>query len=514
MNWPKIKNIYNKSCEVAQQVVYSDVYIACVCVLTFLLWYLNNMLVGFAVICVLATLTLLFTRNAAAFFVPIVCLLMVVRDLSATPVIPLIPFFLLVLIGVVVFAVRNHPNTFNLGRMFWPQVAVSVALLLGGIGAISAENYFRAFPLVLALSLGVLAIYVLFINFLKTDDVDVPLHFAKVFAYVGFVVSAELFTVIMQSGRSPSEWIECYWDVGWGNRNMIATYLNFCIIMCLYLCTRAKKFGFVYMLAAFVQTLFLVLTMSRGGILFGGIAIIVGVVMCILKGNRKELLICLGATFATAVFVATIFHRQVGALFSGALERFAEISIRFENGKLVIEGTSWRGGEDGLYQKALELFKAHPLLGGGVGHVVVKESVDGVTMDWFHSTIFEVMASMGILGILCYGFYYLVRFGNIFYKGRIKNKFPLFVFITWIAFEGQSLLDVGILEPVYMIFIALQMVIVEICVGQRYEQQLQTYWLYKQPKLPELPMEVVAEESPVTAEATQEELQEQPQENN
>lgn len=502
MNWQKTKNLFDKTCRIAQETVYSDVYTACVCLFAFIMWACNCTVAGLAVICVLAMLTLLFTRNLAGLFLPIVCSLTVVRELTEKQAVSLIPCFVLIVACGVVFFVRNFPKKFKLGKMFFPQVAVSVALLMGGIGAISSENYLRAFPLVLALGLGVLVIYFLFVNFLKTDDIDVPLHFAKVFAYVGLVICAELLTVIIQSGKSPSTWTECYWDVGWGNRNMIATFLDFCIVMSLYLCARAKKFGFVYMLVAFVQTLFLLLTMSRGGILFGVIAVIVGVVMCILKGNRKELLICFGAVCAAVVLVCAIFHKQVGALFSGVWERFSEISIRIEDGKLVIEGTSWRGGEDGLYEKAIELFKTYPIFGGGVGHVVVKDSVDIANMDWFHSTIFEVMASMGVLGMLCYAFYYVARFGIIFYKGKIKNKFPLFVFISWIAFEGQSLVDVGVLEPVYMIFIALQMAIVEVCSEERYEDQVKTFWVWRKPVLAEeLPEPTTAE--PVSEQPTE-----------
>lgn len=458
--------------------MFKDVYTVCVCLFAFIMWAVDCTVAALAVICVLAMLTLLFTDNPAGLFLPIMCSLTVVRHLTEKQTLALIPCFVLVFACVVFFVVRNFPKKFRLGKMFYPQVAVSVALLMGGIGAISSENYLRALPLVLALGLGVLAIYFLFLNFMKSEQTDAPLHFAKVFACVGFIICAELLTVIIQSGKSPSQWADCYWDVGWGNRNMIATFLNFCIVMCLYLCTREKKFGFVYMLAAFVQTLFLLLTMSRGGILFGVISVIVGVVMCILKGSRKQLLICLGAVCGAALIVCAIFHKQVGSLFSGVVERFSEISIRIEGGKLVIDGTSWRGGDDGLYDKAIELFKTYPIFGGGVGHVVVKNNVNFAEMDWFHSTIFEIMASMGVLGILCYAFYYTARFYVIFRKGTIKNKFPLFVFISWIAFEGQSLVDVGVLEPVYMIFIALQMVMVELFTEPRFEEPVETFRLF------------------------------------
>lgn len=476
----KAKIIYNKICNIVQTAVYSDVYTLCVCIFAYLMWLFDCSVAALAVVIVLASVTLLFTNDLSALFLPIVVSMVCVRHFSESEAISLWPCLILFLSGCVVFFLRNFKHKPKLDKMFFAQIAVSVALLMGGVGAISSQNYLRALPLVLALSLGVLAIYFFFVNLMKeSNGVDIPLHFAKVFAFVGVVVCLQLLTLIIQAGNFTSGWTDIYWDVGWGNRNMIATFINFSMIACLYLCIRAKKFPFVCMLLAFFHALCLVLSMSRGGIVFGAIAFVVGLVMAIIKGNRKQLLICLGAVVAAALLMCAVFHQKVSEMLSSVWDRLSQISIRIEDGKLVIEGTSGRFGEDGLYGKAWQLFKQYPIFGAGIGHVTVADDVTISKMDWFHSTVLEIFASMGIVGVLCYGFYYFVRLFTVFEKKNIKNRFPLFVFISWIAFEGQSLVDVGLLEPVYIIFIAIQMAIMQVCKEQRYEEPVSLICLWR-----------------------------------
>lgn len=478
----KAKDIYQKTCAVVQRAVYSDVFFACLCLLTYVFWLLNWSLAGVAVIFSIACLALLFSDCVSVIFLPIVCVMTAVRAEDATSLVSLWPLLILFVLCAGFFIWRNFPKKCKLGFMFFPYLAVTVALLLGGIGVINGENYLRALPLALGVGAAPLAIYFLFVNFLKKENaVDVPVYFAKACAFVGFVVCAELVTVMAQSGLSPSQWGGSYWHVGWGNRGTIAAFLPFSFVMCLYLASRAKNCSWAYLLAAFVQVLCLALTMSRSGILFGGLAFAVGLVLCIVKGNRKELLICLGAVCGIVLLFCIVFHQKVGSLISGILQRFGEFSIRIENGKLVIDGTSGRWGADGLYTKAVQMFKEFPIFGGGLGHGAVGEGPNMDIMERFHSTPLEVMASLGIVGIVCYLFCYVARFAAIFAKGNFKNRFPAFVFVVWIAFEGQSLVDMNTFAPVFVIFVSVQMAIMEVYKGERYEEKTQILQLF--PKL-------------------------------
>lgn len=137
--------------------------------------------------------------------------------------------------------------------MFCPQIAISVALLLGGVGVVAKENYLTALPNVLALGIGVLFVYLLFANFIKRTKQGLCKVFAKVVMWIGFAVCVEMAVIIARSNVSPSDWASAYWNVGWGNRNNIATFLLFSAPMALYLSTRSTK-GWTYILMAFSNT--------------------------------------------------------------------------------------------------------------------------------------------------------------------------------------------------------------------------------------------------------------------
>ena len=66
-------------------------------------------------------------------------------------------------------------------------------------------------------------------------------------------------------------------------------------------------------------------------------------------------------------------------------------------------------------------------------------------MYWFHSTLFQVIGSLGIVGLAAYIWYYAVR-AKLLFK-NIKNTFNLFILAIWIGFEGYCMIDAGTFIP-------------------------------------------------------------------
>lgn len=456
------KECLQKTENFVRRAVYSDVYFACICVVAFLCWCLNWSAVGLILLVAATCVTLLFGNDASSTFLPVmVCLTAIRNPAEITPVVLAVTIAPLT-VCIVLFVCRNLPKTVVLGRMFVPQAAVSLALLVGGLGVVSASNYLAELPLVLALGVGMLLTYFVFVNSTGRNSVDVPLCFAKACVYVGLVVCAELAVLIAQSTLEPSQWSQSYWDFGWGNRGMAATFIPFAMVMSLYLSVRTKKHAFAYVLISFVMLLCLALTLSRAATLFGAVAFVCALVAAIVLGNKKQTLVCVAGAVAVGILACAIFWQQVSQLVEGLLSRFSQIKIYFAEGKLVIEGTSGRFGEDGLYGKAWQFFKQSPLFGIGMGghpNVAINDSPDACAR--FHSTVFEVIASMGIVGIVCYVFYYVMRFREVLAKPRRKNPFALFTLFAWIAFEGQGLVDMNTFEPVFSFFVVFQLVVLQ-----------------------------------------------------
>ena len=74
-----------------------------------------------------------------------------------------------------------------------------------------------------------------------------------------------------------------------------------------------------------------------------------------------------------------------------------------------------------LFKEAWELFKAHPIFGVGKGYVGTGTPTNEIGIYWFHSTFFQVIASMGIVGLMAYVYYYWARLKILF--SNIKNSF-------------------------------------------------------------------------------------------
>ena len=427
----KIKRSFDIVQSSIRNFAYTDYYIIAVLIVVCVAWATKCAPFGFIALISLSCVMLIFLDDILPLTVNIFGAVLMIYSNSLDEFLYLWPIFIVLGLSIAVFIVRNIRHKFSFGKMFFPQLAVCLALLLGGLGTITAENYLRALPTILFLGFGVLAIYVLYNLFLKrTNSFDVFLYFSRTLMYIGLAVCFELLVTIIRSGLPTSLWNTGNWSVGWGNRNNIATYLILTAAMTFYLSTRYKH-GWIYLAIGLIQYICIIFTFSRGGILFGGLSGICALGASIAKAiDKKRQLIAIGSV--TAVLLIAYF-----CLFDKANSMFVSLLSR---------GTSL-SGRDLLYAEAWELFKNNPLLGVGVGYTGNGPgAINVMQIYWFHSTFFETIATMGMIGFLLYCYYYGKRIYLLF-KGGITKKFNLFVLIAWIGFEGYSMIDTGTMVP-------------------------------------------------------------------
>lgn len=415
-------------------------------------WSWKNATFGFVTLITVSSIVLVFADDVLPLSVNAFgAMLMIFRADGETAVqvsrfLYLWPTLIPLGITIAVFIVRNsmtkvkEKQPFVFGKMFFPQIAVSIALMLGGVGVVSKENYISVLPNVIALGVGVLAVYLLFANFIKKDDNrDYAKYFAKVVMWIGFAVCIEMVVIIARSNLAPKDWASAYWDVGWGNRNNIATFLLFSAPMALYLTTRTRK-PLAYFLMAFFQYFCLCMTLSRGGILCGMIALVFGIAFSIYKApNKKNQAIYFAVCIAIVLVICAIGKDVIKGLVGSLIDRVD-----------VGEDGDVSSGRFDLYKEAWTVFKQHPFLGAGMGYdgyCSGMKNPENINQYWFHSTLFQVLGCMGIVGIIAYVYYYIVRIG-IAIKGMVKQqKFAFFVFVAWVGFEGYSMIDTGTMIP-------------------------------------------------------------------
>ena len=440
-----VENFVNKA-------VYTDCFLVAVLMVAFITWATECATFGFIVTAIILSVVLVFSQDILPLFATIFGASLMLYTKNIDELIHLWPVLIPVGIALVVFFVRNivrkvkNGDKFRLGKMFFPQLAVSVALLIGGVGVISAERYVASLPNILGLGVAGLVVYVVARNFISTGgDIDRATYFAKALAYIGFVVALQLVVVIARRDVDPTEWAKVYWHVGWGNRNNISTYLLFTAPMCLYLATKKEKLSILYLLMGAFEYICLVMTFSRGGILFGFIAMVVGGVVLIYRSNnRKRQLV----SIAVALGAVLVFYLC-------CMDGVHDVLISLKS-----RGTGLSGRET-LYEEATRVFKDNPFLGNGLGYIGSWGIYgDAIQMYWFHSTFSQVLACMGVVGLLAYGYSYVMK-GVIIFKNPL-NPFNLFVLVVFIGFEGYSMMDTGTFIPGgYPLIVLILMCIVE-----------------------------------------------------
>lgn len=410
----------------------TDFYFIIVTAIVTAAWVLESAELGFIGLIAVSSVALLFADDIMPFTVNIFGAVLMIFDSDISTFIDMWWVFIPLGIALIVFIARNvKGKKFRLGKMFFPQLAVTVALFIGGLGVVGKDDYMRALPTIIALGIGVLAVYLLYANFTKRDEHrDYGLMLAKILMYLGFAVCVELVFCIIRSGLEPNAWHTSYWDTGWGNRNNIATYLLFTAPMCLYLATRYKRSGWLYVLAGVVQYVCLIMTFSRGGILCGAIGGVFALIMLLVKApSKKGMFITVGIVLVGVAVAAVIFRDEVVGMLQSLMERGTGLS-----------------GRDLLYEEAWEVFTENPILGAGLGYIGTGPCpITTMQMYLFHSTFFQIIACMGAVGLACYLYYYGARL-YVLFRG-IKHKFNIFVIAAWIGFEGYSLIDTGTFVP-------------------------------------------------------------------
>ena len=159
----------------------TDFYFILVTAIVTVAWVLKSALIGFVGLISVSCFALIFADDITPLTVNIFAAFLMIYDNEVSTFLGMWPTFIPLGICLIIFVVRNvGRRKFRLGRMFFPQLAVTIALLIGGLGTISKENYLRALPTALVLGVGVLAVYLLYANFGKRDEnTDYGLMVAK-----------------------------------------------------------------------------------------------------------------------------------------------------------------------------------------------------------------------------------------------------------------------------------------------------------------------------------------------
>lgn len=440
------RSVFHKIENKARPFLYSNWYILLICATVFIAWVTECAPFGFAALILISSAVLMLSDDILPLTVNIFAAALMIFSSDVSSYLYLWPLFVVIGISILIFAIRNFKRPIFKGKMLFPMIAVSISLLISGANVTTSAEFMRALPMSLFLGIGVTAVYMLYTVYLKRDNTtDIPRYFANTLVFIGLTVAAELIVVISRADLPLDQWNMSYWDIGWGNRNNIATYFLLLAPMSFYMASRGKHILF-YNLSALIMYICLILTFSRGGILFGAIGGVLALIFSVVKSPcKKKQLALLLSIIGVALIVYFCLFNRVNTIFESLAKRGYGLS-----------------GRDVLWAEAVEMFKQNPWLGRGFGYYGTgPHPVSPIGMYWFHSTFYEIIGKLGVFGIIAYAWYYLARFIILF--KNIGHKFNLFVLAAWISFEGYSIMDTGTFVPYpYMMLVIVTIAVLEL----------------------------------------------------
>lgn len=361
----------------------------------------------------------------------------------------LLPLVAIVLFNVIVYGKKPTIK----GSQFKPMLFASIAITLGGIGFISPKEYFAGSAIYHMLGMGfaMLLIYCYFYAKIEVDKEHSLIEsltslmvvvglFASFMVLAHYVINIEL--VLEKGGIFFIRW-----------RNNTSTILMLATPFA-FLLGNKKPYATIL---AFIFYMAMLLTGSRGGMVFGSIEMVMCIVMFVLYDRRRRLayaIIC-----GCVLFGALIFFPQIVGFLNNTIVRLFDVLNDFLLG----------GAEADLetrvkhYARGIEDFFNQPIFGTGLGYMGNRDIFKNKpgALCWYHCEPIQIAASFGVVGIVAFVYQFIKRMSLIWKKATLFN---MTIFLSYFSLEMMSLVNPGILCPMpYLLLIILFLIIVEKC---------------------------------------------------
>ncbi|MBQ9369445.1 MAG: O-antigen ligase family protein [Clostridia bacterium] len=324
-----------------------------------------------------------------------------------------------------------RPSKFK-GQHFF-LLLLMIPFALGGIvrGHEKPLVIFLAFLIIFMV--GAAYTYYMVSNYGREDKAEMPSFVLKNLVAVGIIISLQMIVYYLKLGS-----VEAIVDaiakkrhaLGWGGPNNIGTIYTLAIPATLYFCTKDWNRTPLFVVAAIAEYALLVSTGSRGSILVVTVAMpaMLLYIMAVTPHKRAYGFSLCAVIFAAMVGIVLTADKIIPAL----ADRFAM-------------GLDSNGRMDFEYPAAWEAFRNHPIFGVGWDYMMGERVKDGYTPLWFHSTILQVGAVMGVVGLLFHGVWTFQRYRSFFLNR--KDTRVQFLFVSTLLFEGYCMVDTGFFSP-------------------------------------------------------------------
>ena len=393
----------------------------------------GTQLVVMFVLVAVSVLLLVFCDDLLSIVCPLMCIFLLSTKYYTdyTALVPYVPYAVVPFAIAVMFNLIYYRRPFVKGRFVPPLCAVSVALLVGGIGTISAKDYFRPVSLYYMLGLGVVMLLLYFLASSRLEnerEYDRVERMADILYTAGLLASA---VVIVFYAANYERFIKSGTVLFFKPRNYIASVLLMTLSSSCLMIERRR----IHLLGFAVMCFALVMTGSRSGLLFGTMTgFVCGLYICYLRRESIE---------------EKKWYNWVFLLVVAALCYIGVKYIPLLYSSRLVEGNFISASETrvSFIELGIKDFLDHPLNGIGVGSTknigIFKAIIPG-SLVFYHNVAIQVMGSMGLIGVMAYCWIFGERMRLILTNLRS----PLIIFgFSYAGILAMSMTNPGVFCP-------------------------------------------------------------------
>jgi len=415
----KISNVWNSRCFLPAVLVFS-------CLMTLL----DLSFIGMFILVFVCAVLLVFCDDLLAIMSPVYSILLMssafYRDYSALTA--YMWYAIVPVAAALLFHILYYRRGFKRSYCCYPLLAVSIALLLGGVGVISRADYFKPISLYYCIGLG---FFMLLINALAASRLQNERDYGRKGRVAEILYFAGLFAAVIVCAYYLHNW-QAFLKKGsllyFKQRN----YISSVILLAMPMCAFSVKKSDLHLIGLFFMYFCMIMSGSRSGMLFGTVTLVLTLayIYCTKRGSRRLYNRLMLAAILPAIAAAFILVPYV-------------LGSRSANG----ESAKSDNTRIALYTQGAEDFIENPVFGVGMGNLKNSElfttRVSG-SIIFYHNLFVQIFAALGLCGAFAYGWQGFRRLRLLWLNRR--SDFLLYA-LSYFAIIMMTMVNPGLFCP-------------------------------------------------------------------
>ena len=426
--------------EKTENFFYGKFYPVILSLLSFLLWFANIGMTGFAVLIFIGCFVLIVYDDMTPTIPLLLELPMTMRNTTlfmseVFPFLLIVPVFFALLIKFILYPWKKP----KLDKLSFAFLGIITTSLTGGLFSSCLNEYFSGIFFLLLTGVCTFSMHFVFSNRIKCpNSINLGKYFCYCFVWAINLASAQMIYMWALDTFTGTVFMAIPTSY-WASSNHIANLILLATPLLCYLLVSGKS-----ILPYFINIVFYYAVLWISGsdgciaILF---ALTVFLIPAVLYKTDRHRFNTVLTYILILVAIATIMLCYFCLFQSEVITKFIAKALH-GNGRIV------------LYQTGLDMFLENPIFGAGIGRAYLANLKDYET--YFHSTLVQVGSTTGIIGLISYAFLYYCRAEKL-----LKNdtEIGFFAFIGLIAFALYALVDNGDFNVV-LIYLTLMITVV------------------------------------------------------